>query len=286
MSAAAGRRLGPIGARLRFAGFGLRYLDPFDYTALGVELRPAFSTGAGSMTLIARPHLLAGTWRSETVEGELGAAGGEVAVQRSIGAASVTVSGGALRVDNAVVAGAFLRGGGEMVYTAGAWTASARVDIQRTPLETEMGGGIAVVADVRPGLQLHVHAGRNVREPRFGSAGSIALSAGIAVRPVHWTAPAAPPTVAVGERRAQGRRVAFALAAPGARSVAVTGDFSDWEPIAMERTEAGWRVELTLEPGLHHFAFLVDGQWALPPDAPGVVDDGWGRQNASVVVEP
>lgn len=281
-----GRRLGPIAARLRLSGFGLRYVDPFDYTAFGLELRPALSTAAGGVTVIARPHLMTGAWRSESLEGELGAAGGDVAIQRTVGAATLSLSGGALLVDNAVVTGDFLRGGGELVYTASVWTASARVDVQRTPLETEVGGGIGVVAELRPGLQLHVHAGRNLREPRFGTAGSVALSAGIAVRPVRWTAPGPPPVVAVRERRETGRRVVFALPAPGARSVAVTGDFSDWEPVAMERTRAGWRLELVLPPGLHHFAFLVDGQWALPPDAPGVVDDGWGRQNASVVVEP
>ncbi|MFW5951061.1 MAG: hypothetical protein ACOCVZ_02985 [Gemmatimonadota bacterium] len=54
----------------------------------------------------------------------------------------------------------------------------------------------------------------------------------------------------------------------------------------MERTRNGWTWRGVLGHGLYHFGFLVDGQWALPPDAPGVVDDGWGRKNASLVVDP
>lgn len=286
LAAVGGRRVGPFGVRLRLSGFGLQYLDPFEYRAVGLELRPAVSAAAGAVTVIARPHLMAGTWRSDSSRGDLRIGGGDLVLQRSAGATTLSLSGGALHVDNAVVTGAFVHGAAEALYAASAWTASARVDVQRTPLETEVGGGIGVVAEVRPGILLHLHAGRNVREPRFGTAGSVALSAGIAVRPVRWTAPVPPPIVAVGERDEQGRRVTFVLRAPGAQSVAATGDFSDWEPVAMERTPTGWRLELVLSPGLHHFAFLVDGEWALPPDAPGVVDDGWGRQNASVVVEP
>lgn len=290
LAAVGGRQIGPIGARLRLGGFGLQYMEPFDYRSLGLELRPVLSTvvgtAAGAVTVVARPQLMAGAWRSDTIQGDLTAAGGDLAVQRSVGAATLSLSGGALHVDNPVVTGSFVRGGAEAAYTARAWMASARIDVQRTPLETEVGGGIGVVAELRPGLLIHLHAGRNVREPRFGTAGSVALSAGMAVRPLRWSPAAAAPVATVYERRGTGRRVVFVIRAPGARSVAVTGDFSDWEPVTMDRTGTGWEVELILPPGLHYFAFLVDGQWALPPDAPGVVDDGWGRENASLVVEP
>lgn len=286
LAAAGGRRIGRMGARIQLSGFGLHYLEPFEYTAAGGELRPTFSVPLGSVTVSARPLLMAGTWRTDFATGSLAIAGGELAVQKSVGGVSTSVSGGALHVENGVLAGPFARGGVEAVYAGTAWTASARLDAQQTPLETEVGGGIGVVGEIRPGLHLHLNAGRNVRDPRLGTAGSLALSVGVAVRPTHVERAAAPAVVAVGEPRGQGRQVTFTIRAPDASEVAVAGDFSGWDPVPMEQTQNGWRLETVLSPGLHHFGFLVDGQWALPAGAPGVVDDGWGRKNASVVVGP
>lgn len=114
----------------------------------------------------------------------------------------------------------------------------------------------------------------------------MALSIGLALRPLSRSTTPAAPVVHVGERQDRGRTVRFALRAPDAEEVAISGDFTGWEPVPMERTGSGWRLELVLMPGLHHFGFLVDGAWSLPPNAPGLVDDGWGQRNASVVVEP
>jgi 1,4-alpha-glucan branching enzyme len=80
--------------------------------------------------------------------------------------------------------------------------------------------------------------------------------------------------------------VRFAIRAPGAERVELSGDFTGWEPVRMDREDGTWSVGLTLPPGTHHFGFLVDGQWVVPADAPGKVDDGWGRINATVVIEP
>lgn len=55
----------------------------------------------------------------------------------------------------------------------------------------------------------------------------------------------------------------FALAAPGARTVAVVGDFSAWQPIQLSDPDGDgvWVVTLALPPGRYEYAYQVDGRW-------------------------
>ena len=78
--------------------------------------------------------------------------------------------------------------------------------------------------------------------------------------------------------------VSLALRAPGATSVDCLGDFTGWEPVPMVRDGEIWRLDLPIEPGAHHFGFLVDGDWYVPPDAPGLTADEWGGMQATIVV--
>lgn len=282
----AGRRVGEIAARGSISAFGLHYYDPFSYDAFGAEIRPVLSAWAGDFVISALPMATVGQWSTDALQGSLAAVGGDIRLERMVGPVTAAVSAGALNVANGVTTGAFLRGGAEARYTRGRWAASARLEGQRTPLETELGGGATLAGMLRPGVQLRLDAGRRVRDLLFGTEGTLALSAGLAVRPVRWSPPLPPPLVAVGEPEPGGRRVTFTLDVRDAREVALIGDFTSWEPLAMTRTRDGWRLERVLPPGLHHFGFIVDGVWAMPADAPGLVDDGWGQKNASVVVEP
>lgn len=70
--------------------------------------------------------------------------------------------------------------------------------------------------------------------------------------------------------------VSFALVRPEAESVDIAGDFTNWEPVPMVRDDGVWKVLLPVEPGAHHFAFRVDGDWFVPEDAPGRSLDEWG----------
>lgn len=63
----------------------------------------------------------------------------------------------------------------------------------------------------------------------------------------------------------------FFCAAPGARTVHLVGDFSEWGPLPMERqTDGWWFLEVPLTHGHHQYQFLVDGQPTLDPRATGV----------------
>ena len=87
-----------------------------------------------------------------------------------------------------------------------------------------------------------------------------------------------------------GALVRFVLYAPGAKRVAIAGTFNQWDRDATPLAPAGatgvWTTTLSLPPGEHQYAFVVDGRrWVSDPAAPGV-DDGFGRRNSVVAVPP
>jgi len=81
--------------------------------------------------------------------------------------------------------------------------------------------------------------------------------------------------------------------APHAATVAVVGDFNNWDAQAtpMTRTPTGgtWSVALRLPAGRHVYAFVVNGangtsQWVADPTAPLAPEDGLGAPNSVVLV--
>lgn len=78
---------------------------------------------------------------------------------------------------------------------------------------------------------------------------------------------------------------------PGARSVEVVGSFNDWRPGATvlrdDNHDGVWRAALVLPSGQHQYMFVVDGErWVTDPLAGRYVDDGYGSQNAVLIVRP
>lgn len=72
-----------------------------------------------------------------------------------------------------------------------------------------------------------------------------------------------------------GDHYALRLHAPGHASVALRGDFTDWQPVALERIGGGWwEVRIDVPPGVHQLEISVDdGAWCPPPGvitAPGL----------------
>jgi len=89
------------------------------------------------------------------------------------------------------------------------------------------------------------------------------------------------------------RVIKFVLVAPHAATVAVVGDFNNWDAQAtpMTRTPTGgtWSVALKLPAGRHVYAFVVNGangtsQWVADPTAPLAPEDGLGAPNSVVLV--
>lgn len=70
-----------------------------------------------------------------------------------------------------------------------------------------------------------------------------------------------------------------------ANSVAVAGDFSQWEPISLSpRTVDGktvWTGLVRVRRGEHEYQYVIDGEkWVTDPLAPVKRDDGFGAENA------
>lgn len=82
--------------------------------------------------------------------------------------------------------------------------------------------------------------------------------------------------------------VQFSLTAPGARSVAVGGDFDEWQGDHVLEDPDGdgvWTGRVAVKPGIHTYMFLVDGsRWVTDPRAGSYVDDGFGNRDAVLAV--
>lgn len=79
------------------------------------------------------------------------------------------------------------------------------------------------------------------------------------------------------------RKVEFTLQAPGARSVQLAGDFTDWEkaPKPLRKLKDGvWKCTVSLPEGYYEYRLLVDGQWQSDPANPLVSANPFGSHNS------
>lgn len=106
---------------------------------------------------------------------------------------------------------------------------------------------------VRQGLWERVRAFFSRPMPRWALVGAVcALLLGFALG--RFTAPKPIPYYTPN---------LFVIAAPGARMVAVVGDFSAWQPVPLSDPDGDgiWTAIIPLPPGRYEYAFLVDGKW-------------------------
>ena len=108
-----------------------------------------------------------------------------------------------------------------------------------------------------------------------------------------WQSGAPRPTLAaraeVTECRLKGLgqgRYLIRVRAPGARRVEVTGDFTQWEPLALESVGGGWwELVLEMDAGIHQLNLRSDGGPWLPPPGFPTVTDGFAGETGTVVTE-
>jgi hypothetical protein len=69
------------------------------------------------------------------------------------------------------------------------------------------------------------------------------------------------------------------LRAPSARSIEITGDFTEWQPLPMTLAEDGWWVvTLPIAVGTHQMNVRLDGgEWTVPPGLTSITDEFGGR---------
>jgi hypothetical protein len=99
-------------------------------------------------------------------------------------------------------------------------------------------------------------------------------------------ATASPSAASPAEGQAGAIYVQFRLEAGSASNVALAGSFSDWQPThGMQQSLDGvWTILVPLQPGVHDYGFIVDGErWVPDPYAPQI-DDGFGGVNSRLTV--
>jgi len=80
--------------------------------------------------------------------------------------------------------------------------------------------------------------------------------------------------------------VQFRLQTSDATDVRLAGSFTDWQPqYQLHETAPGlWTVTLPLAPGVHDYAFIIDGnRWVTDPYA-AAVQDGFGGSNSRMTL--
>lgn len=144
----------------------------------------------------------------------------------------------------------------------------------------------AIRADARRGVGARVAsvAGWFVR-PRSIRVSPVAVTAAILL--VAWSVT----RMAIGPAPAEESvYVQFVISAPEARTVALAGDFNEWNPsIQLDDPDGDglWTARVALEPGVHEYMFVIDGsEWRPDPNAVSYTDDGFGQRNSVLAVTP
>lgn len=139
---------------------------------------------------------------------------------------------------------------------------------------------------VTPRAVIEMAAGRYPRDMvGFSDGMFVTLGARFGLTNAARRVELAPPPVAV-ERFDDGRvRVSFGLTDPAER-LEIAGDWNGWDPIPLRQSNAKrWFVELRLDPGIHRYSLIVNGDtWVVPPGVPTQPDD-FGGEVALLVVE-
>ena len=83
------------------------------------------------------------------------------------------------------------------------------------------------------------------------------------------------------------KSVDFQFADAKATSVAIVGDFNDWnkDKSPMKLENGTWKVALSLKPGRHEYKFVVNNtDWITDPKCPETVADKYGGRSSIVDV--
>lgn len=163
----------------------------------------------------------------------------------------------------------------------------------RAPVPSRADGRETIMRRVResagtggPRRRVHVFASRSGRHSIVGlamaaSIGSIAMFGSVGSRDAR---PGAERSGVIGDSvvatlRDTLRLVRLIFDEPGARQVAVVGDFNGWSPsatpLSRQSSSRRWSAVVALHDGDHRYAFVVDGaRWVPDPSVTPVRDGG------------
>jgi 1,4-alpha-glucan branching enzyme len=97
------------------------------------------------------------------------------------------------------------------------------------------------------------------------------------------------PGLHAAETSSPGRPIQFTLSVPGAKSVAVAGNFNGWSatanPMQAKGSDGTWSTTVKFLPGEYRFMYIINGkEWKTPPVADDFIDDGFGQVNGVLIV--
>lgn len=294
--AAWAQRAGATIVSVDASGQVLRYTDPYDYDAQVLRVIPGVRTGAGRVQLSMQGDLARGDWSSRYDDGAQGdsvllrdgvtrISGGALSAASYIGAMDVEF-GAALRdATNGTLDGRYATIHATAAAPLGPATVFATLRMQDAAGEQEAGGELGALLQAGSRTTLIALVTQPVTDPLYGTRSGFGVSIGASVK-LHTTRETAGVAV-VGASTAGRRAVTLRVHAPDEESVSVAGSFNGWTPVAMQQRGGAWTLTVHVEPGSYTFAFRkADGTWFVPDDAPGIVDDGFGQRNATLVVPP
>lgn len=94
--------------------------------------------------------------------------------------------------------------------------------------------------------------------------------------------------VTPGFTAAQPVYVQFRLDTTDASQVSLAGSFTEWQPnYSLHEAAPGvWTVTVPLDPGVHDYLFVVDGERWVPDPVAQPVADGFGGTNSRLLLTP
>lgn len=164
----------------------------------------------------------------------------------------------------------------------------ARFSVTNEPNETwgQVQGSLALAPDIA----LIAASGIHPSSAAYGVPRARFLELGFRVAPSALMRPRLPsgvrPTASAFQvdEAERGQRT-LRIRVPGARSVELSGDFTNWQPIALARGETDqWEATLPITPGMHRLAIRVNGEaWTPPPGIAAVPDEFQGTVGVVVI---
>jgi hypothetical protein len=228
-----------------------------------------------------------GSWRT-VFQGDVGAWLSGAAGTASLSAAP-TIVDDTIRYTDLFVAAYRARASWEFSGSIGA---RAGNQLPSLPANNKIWGNLGAIFWANPSVGIVASAGTYPVDFTQGYPGGRFATLSVRIRSL--TEPvllpmAAPPPGEAREfrlRRESGGSYRLRVLAPGARTVAVTGDFSGWSPVALTPEEGGWWTAVVpMSAGTHEINVRVnDGPWRVPPGLASMKDEFGGT--AGLLIAP
>ncbi len=279
----------PVGTTvdLGLAGWGSGFTvgGQFPYRGVTARLSPELRLFSGSWSAAARLTGAIGRThttfrrldRALTFANDVWSWGASVEVGRTAGAAGASMAFDAFDSSS----GAYYAGSARARLATGPVTTRLELDVWQTPTGFEPAGRVALSVALGRTVETELYGGRSPPDPLLATRPAADFGAILSWQLLGFpsVAPEAPP-------RPDSVMVAVQLRYEGAEKVYVVGDFTLWIPEPMQLHAGEWEVQLSVEPGVYEYGFIVDGDWYVPLDAGGLSTDDWGQLTATLVVPP